>query len=219
MSRTGITALAVSAAALAALSSASAFGQAARSNPANNGWSPGAAGNNPSNNGDSGQSYDPYRAYNEAARDAPQMFRFPGLSNKSGNPGCMAGSAQNKNRPKVVATFPANGAVVRPGVVVVRVTFDQPMACDASFDGVSDLPNPCPGRWREVTLSRDQRSFRTVCEVKANTTYRMTLRSFRNSHGLAVPAAVTFSTSGAAPIATIQQALAEDIGGPEIAGG
>lgn len=124
------------------------------------------------------------------------------------------------NRPRVVATFPAEGAVVRPGLIVARVTFDQPMACDASFDGLTDLPNPCAGRWRqEVTLSKDRRSFRTVCEVKADTRYRLTLRSFRNTHGLTIPAAVTFATSGAAPIATIQEALAEDIAVDAVAGG
>ncbi len=158
---------------------------------------------------------DPWRVANEAALYAPQMFVFPGLSNKSGalgDSGCTGGPAKNKSRPRVVATFPADGSVVRPGVVVVRVTFDQPMACDASFDGTSDLPNPCPGRWREVTISQDRRSFRTVCEVKADARYRLTLHSFRNSRGLAIPAEATFSTSGAAPIATIQQALAEDTG-------
>jgi hypothetical protein len=165
--------------------------------------------------------YPDYRQ-DQTAHDAPQLFRFPGLSNKSGrlgDAGCLARPAATTRRPRVVATFPAEGSVVRPGLVVVRVTFDQPMACDASFAGASDLPNPCPGRWREVTVSRDLRSFRTVCEVKANTRYRLVLRSFRNGHGPAVPAEVTFSTSGAAPIATIQQALAEDPAGREIAGG
>lgn len=165
---------------------------------------------------------DPNQRINESAMYAPQLFGFSSLSNKSGSlgdAGCLARSATSRRRPQVIATFPAQGAVVRPGVVVVRVTFDQPMACDASFEGLSDLPNPCPGRWREVTISRDQRSFRTVCEVKANTRYRLTLRSFHNGHGMAVAAEVTFSTSGAAPIATIQQALAEDPAGPEIAGG
>ena len=92
------------------------------------------------------------------------------------------------------------------------------MSCDASFDGTSDLPNPCPGRWREVTLSQDRRSFRTVCEVKAGMRYRLTLRSFRNPHGLAIPADVTFSTSGSAPVGTILEALAEDSGAGMAAG-
>jgi hypothetical protein len=146
---------------------------------------------------------------------AGPLFRFGPLSNKSS----FCGSPASRRPPKVVATFPADGAVVQPGILVVRVTFDGPMSCDASFEGHSDLPNPCPGRWREATLSQDRRSFRTVCEVKANTRYRLTLHSFRNGRGLATPAYVTFSTSGSAPIGTIQQALAEDPAFPVLAGG
>jgi hypothetical protein len=120
----------------------------------------------------------------------------------------------------VVSAFPAKGAVVRPGLVVVRVTFDRPMSCDASFGGSSDLPNPCPGRWREVTISADRRSFRTVCEVKADMRYRLPVRSFRSVHdALATPYDLTFSTSGTAPVATIREALAEDVGGEAVAGG
>jgi hypothetical protein len=209
MPRARVT-LALSAFALAGLAAASAFGQALQTRGP---WTE-------SNPGPSGPGPNGYYNQNQAATDVPQLFGFASLSNKSaGRLGCMAGSAKTRNRPRVVATFPARGAVVRPGLVVVRVTFDQPMACDASFDGVSDLPNPCPGRWREVTLSQDRRSFRTVCEVRAGTRYRMTLRSFRNSHGLAVPADVTFSTSGFAPIASIREALAEDTGLPAAAGG
>src|SRR5258706_10088053 len=36
-------------------------------------------------------------------------------------------SQYRTNRPKVVSSYPAKGAVVRPGLLVVRVTFDQPM--------------------------------------------------------------------------------------------
>jgi len=202
--------LAVSAFALAGLAAASALAQTSLNRGP---WTDSNPGPYPP--GPNG-----YYNQNQSATDAPQLFGFAGLSNKSaGRLGCMAGSTKTRSRPRVVATFPAKGAVVRPGVVVVRVTFDQPMACDASFDGVSDLPNPCPGRWREVTLSQDRRSFRTVCEVKAGARYRMTLRSFRNSHGLAIPAEVTFSTSGSAPIATVLEALAEDTGVSATAGG
>ncbi len=67
-----------------------------------------------------------------------------------------------------------------------------------------------------MTLSQDRRSFRTVCEVRPNTRYTLTLRSFRNTRGLAIPEDVTFSTSGSAPIATVKQALAEDVGGAAI---
>jgi hypothetical protein len=214
MSRSWTITLAVSAFALAALPSAGAFGQPPQQNQMQNEPPPIPA----------------HPAYidDQAAMNAPQLFRFSSLSNK----GCNAGyssrgpgeyssrSGPVSGRPQVVDVFPARGAVVRPGLVVVRVTFDRPMSCDASFGGASDLPNPCPGRWREVTISADRRSFRTVCEVKADARYRLLLRSFRSVHdSIMAPYDVTFSTSGAAPIATIQQALAEDVGGPEIAGG
>jgi hypothetical protein len=211
MVRTQVATLAFSAFAMTALTGAGAPAVAPPYNP--------SASPNP---GQPVIDTNPWRVANESAMSAPQLFGFPSQSNKSvslGAPDCIAGSAKNKSRPKVIATFPAEGAVVRPGVVVVRITFDQPMACDASFDGTSDLPNPCPGRWREVTISLDRRSFRTVCEVKADTRYRLVLRSFRNTHGLTIPAEVTFSTSGSAPIATIQQALAEDPGAGMVAGG
>jgi hypothetical protein len=212
MARIRIATLAISAFALAALPSAGAFGQTlAPVGP----WTQ----TNPPPFPTPSRGYD---NQNQATVFAPQLFGFASVSNKSGGlgePGCRAASDKTKSRPKVVATFPAEGAVVRPGVVVVRVTFDQPMACDASFAGTSDLPNPCPGRWREVTISPDRHSFRAVCEVKAGTRYRLTLRSFHNAHGLAVPAEVTFSTSGSAPVGTIQEALAEDASGPAVAGG
>jgi hypothetical protein len=214
MAASRITTLAVSAVALVALTAAGPANQPNQAGPQTNQVGPWTDANPPPSSGD------PYAF--ARAMNAPQLFGFAGLSNKSGGlgePDCTGRSAETKSRPKVVATFPASGSVVRPGVVVVRVTFDQPMACDASFAGESDLPNPCGSRWREVTISEDRRSFRAVCEVKANTRYRLTLHNFRNSHGLAIPAEVTFATSGSAPIANIQQALAEDVGGPGIAGG
>ncbi len=140
-----------------------------------------------------------------------------GRSNKVG---CRGGGGGVAGQPHVVNVFPAKGAVVRPGIVVVRVTYDRPMSCDASFGGGSDLPNPCPGNWREVTISQDGRSFRTVCEVAPNSRYRLLLRSFKSEDNvLAAPYDVSFSTSGAALVGTIREALAEDVGAAATAGG
>ncbi len=143
---------------------------------------------------------------------------FPrGRSNKIG---CRGGRGGVAGQPHVVNVFPGKGAVVSPGIVVVRVTFDRPMSCDASFGGKSDLPNPCPGQWREVTMSQDGRSFRTVCEVAPNSRYRLVLRSFKSEDNvLAKPYDVSFSTSGATLIGSIREALAEDVGGAATAGG
>ena len=43
--------------------------------------------------------------------------------------------------PKVVSSFPAKGAVVRPGIVILRVTFDKPMACPGLLDTHAPLPD------------------------------------------------------------------------------
>ena len=208
MPRIRIIRLATCVLALAALTAANA----ASGQPAQNGQTPGQA------NGGIADQY-PQSGIPSEISLGNALWRFPGLSNKA-LIGCVSAPPEGvKGRPRVVATFPARGAVVRPGLVVVRVTFDQPMSCDASFDGTSDLPNPCPGRWREATLSQDRRSFRTVCEVRSGARYRLTLRSFRNTHGLAIPLDVIVSTSGAASVATVREALAEDIGAPVSAGG
>jgi hypothetical protein len=140
-----------------------------------------------------------------------------GRSNKVG---CRGGQGGAPGQPHVVNVFPAKGAVVRPGIVVVRVTYDRPMSCDASFVGRSDLPNPCPGQWREVTISQDGRSFRTVCDVAPNSRYRLVLHSFKSADNvMATPYDVSFSTSGTARIGTIMEALAEDVGAASTAGG
>jgi hypothetical protein len=143
---------------------------------------------------------------------------FPrGRSNKVG---CRGGRGGVAGQPHVVSVFPAKGAVVRPGIVVVRVTYDRPMSCDASFGGISDLPNPCPGNWRDVTMSEDGRSFRTACAVAPNGRYRLVLRSFKSEGNvIAAPYEVSFSTSATALIGSIREALAEDASGAATAGG
>ncbi len=71
-----------------------------------------------------------------------------------------------------------------------------------------------------MAISQDGRSFRTVCKVASNTRYRLVLRSFKSEDNvMAEPYDASFSTSGAAKIASVKQALAEDTGGPQIAGG
>ena len=68
-------------------------------------------------------------------------------------------------RPKIVSTFPANGAMVRPGVLVLRITFDQPMSCKGFFTGIPKLRNPCPLEHQHWVLSFDRKTIRTVCRA------------------------------------------------------
>ena len=73
--------------------------------------------------------------------------------------------------PKIVSSFPARGAVVRPGVLVVRVTFDRPMACAGVFSDDPPFHNPCPGFIQHMLLSYDRLTVRTACVVEPNVTY------------------------------------------------
>jgi hypothetical protein len=124
---------------------------------------------------------------------------------------------ERAERPRVVSTFPARGAVVRPGIVAVRVTFDQPMACSGLFTAASPLPNPCPGPPRDMLLSFDRRTVRTLCVVEPDAQYGFwvsqdpTANSFMGMAGLpSTGYRLSFTTSAEAPITTVCDALVED---------
>jgi hypothetical protein len=112
---------------------------------------------------------------------------------------------------KLVATFPANGAVVRPGYMVLRVTFDLPMACVGLLDRHALTVNPCPAPLREPVISLDRRTFLTVCHLTAGKHYGMWLRNFTNLAGHRSEASeLVFETSSEPEVITVQDALLED---------
>jgi hypothetical protein len=126
--------------------------------------------------------------------------------------------------PKVVSTFPANGAVVRPGLLVLRVTFDQPMSCKGFFTAASHLKNPCPADEQRWVLSFDRRTIRTVCRAEPNGHYGVRLSeppvadqpdaTFMSLAGRPLGVyAFTFTASSQASVLTVADSLAED---PEV---
>jgi hypothetical protein len=124
---------------------------------------------------------------------------------------------QRTERPKVVSTFPAKGAVVRPGLLVIRVTFNQPMACEGALTGAPPLQNPCPSASQQMLLSYDRRTIRTVCIVEPSTQYGIwlsqdpTARSFLGLGGLpSQPYRLSFSTSGEPAVTTVCDAMVQD---------
>ena len=127
-------------------------------------------------------------------------------------------SPERAERPRVVSSYPAKGAVVRPGLLVVRVTFSLPMACDGAFTSASPLPDPCPGSPRQMLLSYDRRTIRTVCIVAAATRYGLQVSedptsgaSFMGLSGLpSFPYRLDFTTSAEPAVTTVCAALAED---------
>ena len=121
--------------------------------------------------------------------------------------------------PRIVSSFPAKDAVVRPGVVVLRVTFDRPMACAGVFTDDPPFQNPCPGRVQEMLLSYDRLTVRTACVVLPDARYGAWVngdqesdsRQFVSLNGAASSQfELRFTTSSAAPVTTVCEALTED---------
>ncbi len=124
--------------------------------------------------------------------------------------------------PKVVSAFPEKGRVVRPGLLVLRVTFDKPMTCIGLLaPAPAPLPdfnnkeqpkfNPCPAPLRSPMISRDRRTFLTVCVLGKDTRYGLRLKQFTSLGGRALDHYdLEFKTSEKGQIATIEEAVAQD---------
>lgn len=126
-------------------------------------------------------------------------------------------SSERADRPKVVSTYPQKGAVVRPGLLIVRVTFNAPMACDGAFTRDPPLTDPCPGSPRDMLLSYDRKTVRTVCVVEPNSNYGLwmsqdpTGKSFIGLSGLpSQPYRLSFTTSADPAVTSVCEALAQD---------
>jgi hypothetical protein len=101
-------------------------------------------------------------------------------------------------QPKMLASFPADGAEVAAGVLAVKLTFDQPMTADGWSFGHSDAGEfpKCLARPR---LLADQRTFVLLCTVVAHKTYAMEVNAtpaFLGANGRAAKlSALRFSTN------------------------
>ncbi|MGZ3404163.1 MAG: hypothetical protein ACXWKN_14470 [Phenylobacterium sp.] len=123
-------------------------------------------------------------------------------------------------RPKVLSTFPADGAMVRPGVLVLRVTFDQPMSCKGFFTGLPKLRNPCPLGHQQWVLSFDRKTIRTICRAEPMGSYGVGVSddpdaTFLSLAGRALPPLeFRFSTSAAPDVLSTSESLGEDPANP-----
>jgi hypothetical protein len=102
--------------------------------------------------------------------------------------------------PKVASSYPAEGAVVPAGVLVLKIVFDQPMTAGAwSYGqaGTAAFPS-CLGRPR---LLADQRTFVLLCSVAPSRAYAIEVnpgKDFASAQGrLAAPRVLHFSTTDA----------------------
>lgn len=114
--------------------------------------------------------------------------------------------------PKLVSTYPAEGQTVAPGVLILKVSFDQQMTPSAWNYA------PAPGAEpmdcvKTPRLLGDQRTFVLLCRVLANKTYGVTLNAQRPGgfanlgDNPAQTAALTFKVDSDAPITTVRRAM------------
>ena len=100
--------------------------------------------------------------------------------------------------PKLVASFPAQGAQVGAGVLVIKLVFDQPMAADGWSYGRSE-GGEFPTCLAKPRLLADQRTFALLCSVAAHKTYAIAVNpapAFVGANGrLAKPDTLSFSTA------------------------
>lgn len=117
---------------------------------------------------------------------------------------------------RVVSSFPGEGAAVRSGVLVVRLTFDRPMTCNGFIVAAPPEPNPCPLRRQHMSISYDHRTLWILCATKPNTTYALQLgvkteHRFESLEGRpAEPFRLSFTTTDAPPTDGVLEALDED---------
>ena len=134
--------------------------------------------------------------------------------------------------PVVVSTFPPRGAVVRPGILVLRITFNVAMSCDGIFLTSPPLEKPCgEARVQDMRLSYDRMTIRMKCTVAPNRRYGLRLNNdpehdqlkpstlqkvnFASLAGSALqPFELTFSTSSCPDVISVEAAEREDSEAP-----
>jgi hypothetical protein len=120
-------------------------------------------------------------------------------------------AAPSKQLPAVVSTYPAAGAVVAPGVLVLKLTFDQRMSPSAfRFDRAEDRYPSCLARPR---LLPDEKTFVLLCTVGPDAKFSMQLNGagdggFANlANQRATPMLLQFSTKNGLSLASMKDAM------------
>jgi hypothetical protein len=114
-----------------------------------------------------------------------------------------------RGTPKVVATYPAQGAAVAPGVLVLMVRFDNRMKPESWDYGPAAAQPPCLERPR---LLKDQRTFVLMCSVGFNKSFTLQLNGAAKGFAdiastPAEPHTLSFTTTDGEPTADVTDAL------------
>jgi hypothetical protein len=114
--------------------------------------------------------------------------------------------------PKLVSTYPAEGQTVSPGVLILKVAFDQQMSPAAwnYAPAAGAEPMDCV---KTPRLLSDQKTFVLLCRVLANRTYGVTLNAERAGgfanlgDNPAQTAVLTFKVDAGDPVTTVRRAM------------
>jgi hypothetical protein len=120
-------------------------------------------------------------------------------------------AAPSKQLPSVVSTYPAAGATVMPGALILKLTFDQKMNPGAfRFDRGDDRYPSCLARPR---LLPDEKTFVLLCTVGPGGKFSIQLNGpgdggFVNlASQRAAPLLLQFSTQDGASVGSIKEAM------------
>lgn len=132
--------------------------------------------------------------------------------------------------PRLLSSYPANGSTVRGGIVILRLTFDRPMTCEGLLNHIEQYENPCPAPLNSPMVSRDRRTFLTVCTPhprreasrrlairtpsleEVDPPFSLRLENFTSLAGQPLrPYALNFYVDAdSKPVQTMQEAMAQD---------
>lgn len=114
--------------------------------------------------------------------------------------------------PSMAASFPANDSEVQPGVLVLKIVFDQPMKPDAfAVSSLADAPAPdCLQVPRQLD---DRKTFVLLCSTDGGKRYGLGINApgdggfVSEGERRAAPSELRFSTAQGAPVRTVRAAM------------
>jgi hypothetical protein len=114
--------------------------------------------------------------------------------------------------PKLVASYPAEGQAVTPGVLVLKLTFDQAMT-KSGFDIAAAPGAQAPDCVKTPRLLNDGKTFVLLCSTRRGQHYGLSFNAepeggFQNTaEHRAAPATLGFSTTMDEPIRSLPEAM------------